>query len=814
MNRARSVLSFGNFGNQKDEVGVANESKGEPAGSVQSYCSDSLGEPVEVDLLELRNIRDRLEFVQVENGRISKDTFLQVVLDSTEHDKSDAESFFELLDVSNVGSISLQRFISGYSLFCHVTSSERVRYLFHMFDEDDDGVLKLPDLEELQHFVHNYFVTRGLSINSEIDLALDIWHTSRSQNSGSYNSKDCEVSFETFRQLSESSPVLISFLKHLEQMVGPINGTLRETKEGDLLAVELERMSTSVSGNWSNKELSSKDKTRGTKSSIRRTKRDNFSSPFAIDYESLTFVCKIGNGSFAEVWAGQWLHMPVAIKVFRSVEYEEADTSANEMRMKNFLAEVETLSQLRHPNVLLYMGACVDPEKPLCIVSELFNGGSVYDYLHGLYAKPFSLSQATHVALGVARGMHYLHSSIPIVLHRDLKSSNVLIDKHVNHVVICDFGLSILSDNRSQSTRKKSSKNSIGTPYTMAPEVMLGGTYRTYSDVYSFSILLWEIFTGRQPFIGLKPIQMMFQVSEGKRPPLVVQGEEFCDSPENLDSIPDAQLLVPRNIAKLIKRGWDMEPEKRPAFEEILLELERFQTEISPQDESNLSVVVNQTDTNQIGLHNPSKEILELQRCMTLMNAVAKNDILAVEQHLTIYPQDISFADYDQRTPLHIAASEGHVDMVQLLLKRGANSFVTDRWQRSPLDDAVSNKHDKVVELFKNVANVKKEHCRNQHTGTSSVICLELMDAVFRGDVERVALLLEAGAPVNYSDYDRRTPLHVAASEGHTEVVGLLLRYGAKTNLVDRWGSTPLDDAKRGCFEDCFQILKSASSIE
>jgi serine/threonine protein kinase len=51
--------------------------------------------------------------------------------------------------------------------------------------------------------------------------------------------------------------------------------------------------------------------------------------------------------------------------------------------------------------------------------------------------------------------MHYLHSSIPIVLHRDLKSSNVLVDKHLNHVVICDFGLSILADNRSQSTRKK-----------------------------------------------------------------------------------------------------------------------------------------------------------------------------------------------------------------------------------------------------------------------------------------------------------------------------------------------------------------------
>ncbi|EME32614.1 Probable serine/threonine-protein kinase [Galdieria sulphuraria] len=812
MNRARSVLSFGIFSNQKEEVVDATEGKDELAGSLENNYSGAVKEPVEVDLLELRNIRDKLELLQVENDRISKETFLQVVLDATEHDKKDAESFFELLDVSNVGSISLQRFISGYSLFCHVSTSERVRYLFYMFDEDVDGVLKLSDLEELEQFIHKYIMARGYSINNKADLVSDILHASLPQKPDSDNSKEQGVSFENFQELSESSAFLISFLKYLEEMVGPINGTLRETKEGDLLAVELERMSTSASTNWTNRELSSQDKSRGTKPSIRRTKRDNFSSPFAIDYESLTFVCKIGNGSFAEVWAGQWLHMPVAIKVFRSVEYDEADTNANELRMKNFLTEVETLSQLRHPNVLLYMGACVDPEKPLCIVSELFNGGSVYDYLHGLYAKPFSLAQATHVALGVARGMHYLHSSIPIVLHRDLKSSNVLIDKHVNHVVICDFGLSILADNRSQSTRKKSSKNSIGTPYTMAPEVMFGETYRSYSDVYSFSILLWEIFTGRQPFSGLKPIQMMFQVSEGKRPPLVVQGEEFCESPENLDSIPDAQLLVPRSIAKLIQRGWNTEPEKRPAFEDILLELEQFQAEISSQDESNFSII-NQKDASQFGFHNRSEEVLQLQRCMTLMNAVAKNDTSTVEQHLAMYPQDISFADYDQRTPLHIAASEGHIDMVRLLLKNGANAFVSDRWQRSPLDDAVSNKHDKVVELFNNVFNLKKEIWAKQQTVATSVICLELMDAVFGGDVERVALLLEAGAPVNYSDYDRRTPLHVAASEGHVEVVRLLLKYGANTNKVDRWGSTPLDDAKRGNFEDCVLILKSASPL-
>lgn len=804
MNRARSVLSFGSVTNERQQNTVLGESKENFTGDVDSTAK----EPVEVDLLELRNIRDRLDSLQVESDSISKETFLQVVLDSTEHDKTEAEGFFELLDVRNLGNISLQRFISGYSLFCRITQSERIRYLFYMFDEDNDGFLKFSDLEDLQLFIHKYFVARGYSMENEKSFSEDIWHSSLNEDSAGTNSVEHRISFQDFRRLAQSSPVVTSFLQHLDQLIGPTNGTLRETKEGDLLALELERISTSR--NLTSTGITSEeDKT--TKTSIRRTKRENFSSPFAIDYESLTFVRKIGKGSFAEVWAGQWLHMPVAIKVFGSLEYEEDDTtSCSELRMKNFLAEVETLSQLRHPNVLLYMGACIDPEKPLCIVSELFNGGSVYDYLHGLNAKPFSTTQATFVALGVARGMHYLHSSIPIVLHRDLKSSNVLVDKHLNHVVICDFGLSILADNRSQSTRKKkTAKQSFGTPYTMAPEVMLGETYRAYSDVYSFSILLWEIFTGRQPFAGLKPIQMMFQVSEGKRPPLVRGSEEFSESPEDLDSVPDAQLIVPRRIAKLIKRGWNAEPEKRPAFEEILLELEQFQTEISSASEENNSI--NQIEAERLGFDHSSKEVIELQRCMTLMNAVAKNDIPTVEQHLAKYPQDIHFADYDQRTPLHIAASEGYEDMARLLMRNGAKLAVSDRWQRTPLDDAISNKHYKVVELFKQF--VKDESWKNHPQQTSTlVICLELMDAVFRGDVDRVALLLEAGAPVNYSDYDRRTPLHVAASEGHADVVSLLLQYGAKTNKVDRWGSTPIDDAKRGHFEDCYQILKRASS--
>eukprot|EP00871_Galdieria_phlegrea_P001829 jgi/Galph1/2647/GphlegSOOS_G1277.1 len=815
MNRVKSVLSLGSFTNDTNEKAkkVTERNSENASGELEPPNDTS-----EIDLLELHNIRENLESLQVDKERIDKDVFIKAVTDCTGREEKEAEAFFELLDVKRDGYISLQRFVSGYSLFCHVSTYDRLVYLFHMFDEDNDGYLSFSELEELTHFIHDYYRFANVSFTSEIEAGGEEWKRLLSQLSDSKDWEDSQViSFEKFQELAKSSYMLSSFMKHVEESLGLTSETLRTAKEGDLLAVEMERMSSSLNSSafLTSKHLSTQDGANmsSLRRPVRRTKRSDYSSPFAIDYESLTFLRKIGEGSFAEVWAGQWLHMPVAIKVFRLIDQDEANVSTSESRLKNFLDEVETLSQLRHPNVLLYMGACVYPEKPLCIVSELFNGGSVYDYLHGISRKSFPIPQAVHVALGVARGLHYLHSSEPVILHRDLKSSNVLIDKHVTHVVICDFGLSILADNRSQSTRKKSNQQSVGTPYTMAPEAMLGEPYKSYSDIYSFSVLLWEIFTGQQPFVGLKPIQMMFQVAEGKRPSLVRGEEMLSETTENLDCIPDEELLVPRRIAKLIQRGWDSEPKQRPTLEEVLLELEQFQSELSPHEDK-----VGREE--RIGLHDENKAMLpvedeetrRLQRCMTLMNRVVKNDIMKVEEHLEKYPEDIHFADYDQRTPLHIASSEGHVVMVKLFLERGASTQALDRWHHSPLDDAVSNKHNEVIALFKNTSREEQRaiDSRSNQSISSLVICLELMDAVYKGERERVSLLLEAGAPVNYSDYDRRTPLHIAASEGHDDIVQLLLQYGADIHKIDRWGSTPMDDAKRGGFVKCLETLKEA----
>ncbi|KAG0489151.1 hypothetical protein HPP92_007962 [Vanilla planifolia] len=160
--------------------------------------------------------------------------------------------------------------------------------------------------------------------------------------------------------------------------------------------------------------------------------------------------------------------------------------------------------------------------------------------------------------------------------------------------------------------------------------------------------------------------------------------------------------------------------------------------------------------------------------------------------------------DYDGRSPLHIAASRGYEDVVLFLIQEGVDINVPDKHGNTPLLEAIKGKHDRVVSLlFDKGAELGLNDAGSQ-----------LCAAVSRGDAGFLKRVLACGADPNSKDYDQRTPLHVAASEGLYLIAEVLLEAGASVFSLDRWGTTPLDEARRRGNPSLLKLLENAKSEE
>jgi Ca2+-binding EF-hand superfamily protein len=535
---------------------------------------------------------------------------------------------------------------------------------------------------------------------------------------------------------------------------------------------------------------------RRSKASV-STPEDAVKQPFIIDFEQIKFDKVIGRGACATVWAGEWLHMPVAVKVFNEDEEpqggaEGGGTGAGSVDRKlvgDLIAEAGVLMQVRHPNVCLFLCLCIEPK--VCVVSELYLGGSVHDFLHGLNRRRFGTRQALEMITNVARGMMYLHFSEPVILHRDLKTRNILIDRGVTHCVICDFGVSRLQDLSQTAGAMSGRGGMVGSVNTMAPEVMEGKTYTRAADVYSFAMVAYEMFTGCVPFEGMRAIQLMFMVTEGARPEI-------------------NEALFPPTLGELLEQCWAPDPESRPDFDSIMTRL-AGDTLAREMDQ----LVERQSADNEEVLSGGPEGTSK-----ALMDVVHAGDIDEARRLLLI-GADVQYADYDSRTALHIACAEGHGEIVDSLLEAGADVAAKDRWGGTALDDARRHGNDAIVNRLigagalsygepaivddvtplgaeKRPPGPNLQWTRPSQRRMAEVQGnVEFMLAVFAGDLATCRAAIVAGHSVDASDYDGRTPCHLAVSEGHIGIVSLLVDRGCDTMICDRWGYTALDEAKR-----------------
>ncbi|XP_022097389.1 tyrosine-protein kinase CSK-like isoform X2 [Acanthaster planci] len=257
---------------------------------------------------------------------------------------------------------------------------------------------------------------------------------------------------------------------------------------------------------------------------------DFVQSGWAINRKNIQLGDLIGKGNFGDVRKGNYMGRKVAIKQLKD------DSKA----AQTFLAEASVMTKLRHPNLVQLMGVVLPSgQSPLLIVLEFMEKGNLVDYLRSRGRTVIKQPQLLKFAGDVASAMAYLESQN--IVHRDLAARNVLISER-DIAKVADFGLS-----------KDAAITQQGIKFPIkwtAPEALRKNLFSVKSDVWSFGILIWELYSfGKLPYPKLNLTVVVEHIENGYR----MTAPESC----------------PDSIYKIMQQCWDIDPRKRPSFEYI-----------------------------------------------------------------------------------------------------------------------------------------------------------------------------------------------------------------------------------------------------
>ncbi|XP_015578396.3 serine/threonine/tyrosine-protein kinase HT1 isoform X1 [Ricinus communis] len=283
----------------------------------------------------------------------------------------------------------------------------------------------------------------------------------------------------------------------------------------------------------------------------------NIDESLLIDPRRVLVRRLIAEGSYSLVYEGEFESKPVAVKIIQPMK-----TSAVILEHKEkFQREVVLQSRMKHVNVVKLIGASVEPA--MFLITELLRGDTLQKYLWSIRPKRLDLRLAITFALDICRAMEYLHDNG--IIHRDLKPSNLLLTDDRKQIKVADFGLA-----REEIMNEMTCE--AGTYRWMAPELFSKealriGMKKHYDhkvDVYSFSIVLWELLTNKAPFKGRDNITVAYAAAANNERP----------SLEN----------VPEELATLLQSCWSEDPALRPEFTEITKYLTNFMHSLWPAE--------------------------------------------------------------------------------------------------------------------------------------------------------------------------------------------------------------------------------------
>ncbi|NWR33506.1 CSK kinase, partial [Tachuris rubrigastra] len=257
--------------------------------------------------------------------------------------------------------------------------------------------------------------------------------------------------------------------------------------------------------------------------------QDEFSrSGWALNMKDLKLLQIIGKGEFGDVMLGDYRGNKVAVKCIK-----------NDATAQAFLAEASVMTQLRHSNLVQLLGVIVEEKSGLYIVTEYMAKGSLVDYLRSRGRSVLGADCLLKFSLDVCEAMEYLEANN--FVHRDLAARNVLVSED-NIAKVSDFGL----------TKEASSTQDTGklpVKWT-APEALREKKFSTKSDVWSFGILLWEIYSfGRVPYPRIPLKDVVPRVEKGYK----------MDAPDGCPAV----------VYEVMKKCWTLDPGHRPSFHQL-----------------------------------------------------------------------------------------------------------------------------------------------------------------------------------------------------------------------------------------------------
>jgi len=269
---------------------------------------------------------------------------------------------------------------------------------------------------------------------------------------------------------------------------------------------------------------------------------------WVIEDRDIEYHEKLGKGEFGDVMLATYKGQKVAIKTMKEVQTR---------RTAQFLAEATVMTSLQHDNLVCLLGIVLDNHnRTMKIVTEFMSKGSLLEYLRSRGRQYVTKKDQIKFATDACKGMEYLESQN--VIHRDLAARNILISES-DHAKVSDFGLALHN-----STFLQSGKLPI--KWT-APEALREHEFSSKSDMWSFGVLLWEIYSfGRVPYPRIPLADVVKHVEKGYK----MEAPEGC----------------PKSIYDVMKKAWNLVVEQRPNFKDVRKTLENLQGQINRGQDS------------------------------------------------------------------------------------------------------------------------------------------------------------------------------------------------------------------------------------